>query len=170
MPRMIAPTPASTHHVRRIRASTNDVGYVTRSAPIGPFPCTIGTAKYCSVSPKRLGATGPARPRDLAVRHGTRADSSKLRGPGRTGSESASSVPSLSTTTTRPPVSRWYGVDGSLQPRKVAALDCVFGPDRECERVVLHGTRQSAALRLRVREAERDLEHQQHEDRDARGS
>ncbi len=33
-----------------MRASTNDVGYVTRSAPIGALLSTIGTAKYCSVS------------------------------------------------------------------------------------------------------------------------
>ena len=37
MPRMTAPTAASTSHVRRMRASTNDVGYVTRNAPIGAF-------------------------------------------------------------------------------------------------------------------------------------
>ena len=36
----------------------------------------------------------------------------------------------------------------------------------ERERVVLHRARQPPALGLRVREAQRDLEHEQHEDRD----
>ena len=70
------------------------------------------------------------------------------------------------TTTTRPPVSRWYSSHDALQARQVTALERVLGPDGEGERVVLHRGGQPAALGLRVREPERDLEHEQHEHRD----
>lgn len=39
------PIPTNTHQPRWMRASTYDVGYVNRSAPIRVEPFTIGTAK-----------------------------------------------------------------------------------------------------------------------------